>query len=94
MVEIALKTQLIEGVTQEEVREVLDNALRHERELASARRVYFERQCRAFEQDLDMSSDEFMRQFESGILGDDAVYFDWYAAKRGFDLWDRRFEIL
>ena len=32
-----------------------------------------------------MSSDEFMQRFEAGELGDDAVYFNWYAAKRGLD---------
>ena len=41
-----------------------------------------------------MSSQEFMQQFESGDLGDDAEYFDWYAAKRGRDLWERRSHIL
>jgi len=35
-----------------------------------------------------------MQQFESGALGDDAEYFDWYAAKRGCDLWERRFCML
>ncbi len=35
-----------------------------------------------------------MRQFESGALGDEAVYFDWYAAKRGLDLWERKLRIL
>jgi hypothetical protein len=33
-----------------------------------------------------MSSDEFMRRFEAGELGDDAVYFTWYAAKRRLDI--------
>ena len=33
-----------------------------------------------------MSSDEFMRRFEAGELGDDAIYFDWYAAKCGLDI--------
>jgi len=65
---------------------VLDSALRHEADLADARRTHFERACRAFEQRYKMSSEEFMRQFESGALGDDADYFDWYAAKRGLDL--------
>lgn len=32
-----------------------------------------------------MSSDEFMRRFEAGELGDDAAYLDWYA-KRGWDI--------
>ena len=35
-----------------------------------------------------------MQQFETGVLGDDAVYFDWYAAKRGLDVWERHYRIL
>ena len=57
-------------------------------------RAYFEHACLAFEQKFRMSSDEFMRQFESGALGDEAQYFDWYTAKRGLDLWERRYRIL
>jgi len=92
--EVALKTQFETSVTQEEVREVLDGALRREVDLASARRDHFENKCLAFEQQLGMTSDEFMKQSEAGDLGDDVIYFDWYAAKRGFELWKRRLEIL
>jgi hypothetical protein len=94
MEEIALRTRISTGVSLDEVRRVLGNALRHQVDLAGARRSYFERACRAFERQHKMSSEEFMRQFESGALGDDAEYFDWYAAKRGLDLWERRFHIL
>lgn len=92
MEEITLRTQFSTAVNQ--VRKVLNSALRHEADLAGARRAYFERTCHAFEQQYLMSSEKFMQQFESGALGDDAVYFDWYAAKRGLDLWERRFHIL
>jgi hypothetical protein len=94
MEEIALKTRVSTPVDRDEVREVLDAALRHQADLAKARHDYFERACRAFEQQYHISSDEFLEQFESGALGDDAEYFDWYAAKRGLDLWERRFHIL
>ena len=94
MNEIALRTEFSDTVSQDEVRKVLDSALRHEADLADARRAHFERICRAFEQQYRISSTEFMQQFESGALGDDADYFDWYAAKRGLDLWERRFRIL
>ncbi|GJQ37519.1 MAG: hypothetical protein JETCAE01_35290 [Anaerolineaceae bacterium] len=33
-----------------------------------------------------MTSDEFLLKFESGELGDSQGFFDWYAAKRAFDL--------
>lgn len=92
--EIALKTQPSTAASVEEIRSVLDSALHREAELARMRRAYFERSCHAFEQQHRMSSDEFMQQFESGTLGDEAEYFDWYAAKRGLDLWDQRLRIL
>jgi hypothetical protein len=91
---IAIRTQLPITVDLDEVRKVLSSALRREADLAGVRRAYFERLCRAFEQQYRMSSDEFLRQFESGVLGDEKVYFDWYAAKHGFDLWERRRRIL
>jgi len=94
MEEIALRTQFSTIVQPDEVRSVLNTALHREADLASARRTYFEHACRTFEQRYRMSSDEFMRQFESGVLGDEAQCFDWYAAKRGLDLWERRYRIL
>jgi hypothetical protein len=50
----------------------------------------FEDRCRAFELEYHMSSDEFMQRFEAGELGDDAIYFDWYAAKCGLDVMRRK----
>ena len=41
-----------------------------------------------------MTSDVFLVKFESGELGDDEEWFDWFAAKRGFDNWDRQYQIL
>ncbi len=85
MTGLALTAQLPAGFDRDDVRSVLNGALRREAELARARRTYFERACRTFEEQFGLTSDEFMRQFESGSLGDAAGYFDWYAAKRG--LW-------
>ena len=94
MTEIALKAGFPAPFSLDEVRQVVDDALRREADLADARRVYFARQCSVFEQKHEMTSDEFMERFESGTLGDDPEYFDWYAAKRGLDVWDRRVRIL
>jgi hypothetical protein len=41
-----------------------------------------------------MSSDEFVDKLESGELDDSDDYFDWFAAKKGFDIWERRLRIL
>ena len=94
MTELALKAGGSDLFSIDEVRQVVDGALHREADLADARRTYFERQCSDFEQKYQMTSDEFMERFESGELGDDIEYFDWYAAKRGLDLWERRVRIL
>lgn len=91
---LALRAELPGDAKLDDVRSVLSGALRRETELARARRAYFERMCLGFEKQHGMSSDEFMRRFESGVLGDEAIYFDWYAAKRGFDLWSHKLQIL
>lgn len=94
MTALALRAELPKGAELDDVRSVLNGALRREAELARARRDYFERTCQVFEEQHDMSSDEFMQRFESGTLGDEAIYFDWYAAKRGLDLWNHKVGIL
>ncbi|MBI3959147.1 MAG: hypothetical protein HY328_10080 [Chloroflexi bacterium] len=55
---------------------------------------HFDELCRAFESEHTLSSDEFLRKFDDGELGDDAYLFDWFAAKRGLNLWQQRFLIL
>lgn len=77
-----------------EVKDAVAFALRTEGEQARSRRTRYETLCRTFEQKYNLSSDEFLSRFESGELGDDVYTFDWYAAKKAFDLWDRRFRIL
>jgi hypothetical protein len=94
MASLALKAQFSNRVELEDARSVVGSALRRETDLARARRAHFERACLVFEQQLGMSSEEFMRQFEAGDLGDDEVYFAWYAVKRGLDLWDHKLVIL
>ena len=86
--DIALKIRQPE-FSASEVRDAVDHAIR-----AETRRDYYEETCRTFEQEYTMSSDEFLARFEAGDLGDDAAYFDWYAAKRGFDLWEKHYRIL
>ncbi len=41
-----------------------------------------------------MDSDLFMEKFEAGKLEDDSEFFDWYAAKRGLDIWNKRLKII
>jgi hypothetical protein len=80
--------------TSTEVRQAMAFALQSEIEQAALRRDYFQQLCAAFEQRYGMASDMFLARFEDGELGDDLDWFDWYAAKRGHDLWSRRLRIL
>ncbi|NUQ38139.1 MAG: hypothetical protein HUU23_10135 [Caldilineales bacterium] len=90
---IALQIQEI-AYSLDEVSATVNFALRQEAEQARLRRQHYLLRCRAFEESYGFDSVEFMHRFENGELGDDSGYFDWYAAKRAFDLWDRRFLIL
>ena len=90
---IALKIDQSEFALAE-VRSILSNALRSEAEQAHIRREHYAAMCQAFEREHKFSSDEFLNCFESGALGDELFAFDWFAAKRGLDLWDRLLQSL
>jgi hypothetical protein len=91
--DIALKVERPEFPASE-VHDAVEYALRAETEQARLRRDYYQNACRTFESRHNLSSDKFLARFEAGELGDDAAYFNWYAAKRGLDLWERRYRIL
>lgn len=91
--DIALKIEPTEFALAE-VRNTLSSALRSEAEQAHLRREHYAALCRTFEQEHKLSSDEFLERFEEGSLGDALFAFDWFAAKRALDLWDRRYRIL
>lgn len=100
----AMKTQDLEIVVnvkvktdelaKAEVTDVLGSAVRHELDLARLRRDEFLKECLAFEAKYNLSSDEFVTQYESGKLGDDADFITWLFAKESYDKWERRYQIL
>lgn len=77
-----------------EVKEILAAALKTETLQAQLRLTHFSQLCEKLEQEHSLSSDEFLARFENGELGDDEVYFDWYAAKQGLDIWNHKLSIL
>lgn len=90
---LALKTDL-RDYRSSAVRNVVSFALTSASVQANQRFKYYKTLCQEFEQEFSLNSDEFMQKFESGELGDEREYFDWYAAKRGLDIWHARREIL
>ena len=62
--------------------------------LAKHKKARYYDLCKDFETKYKMSSDIFMQKFESGHLDDLDDYFDWYAAKKGLNHWNKKLNIL
>lgn len=91
--EVALKVNDSE-FSLGDIRSTIADALANELDEARLRRDHYRTRCTALEQQHALTSAEFVEKFESGELGDDAEWFDWLAALRAFEHWDRRYRIL
>lgn len=80
--------------TPQEVSEVIRAALDQNERVAKYKIKKYLGICENFENKYGMDSDHFMEKFDSGELGDDDDFFDWYAAKRGLDIWNKKLKIL
>ncbi len=78
----------------EEVSNVIRSALDTEERIAKYKKTKYFNVCRNFEKKYTMSSDIFIEKFESGLLDDRDDFFDWYAAKKGYNIWNKKLEIL
>jgi len=78
----------------EEIKTVLNDALQKELSFANLRYESFHNECKLFEDKFKMDSNLFFDKFESGRLGDDLHWFDWYAVYRGRELWKNKFNII
>ena len=90
---LALKTTP-NGYKTSTIRDAIAYALSFTTTQSDQRFTYYNKRCHEFEQQFNMTSDEFMQKFEAGTIGDDQAYFDWYAAKSGLDIWRERRDIL
>jgi len=80
--------------TLQEVSEVIREALAYNERIAKYKIKRYSDICENFENKYGMSSDLFMEKFDSGELGDASDFFDWYATKRGLNIWNKRLKIL
>lgn len=80
--------------TPQEVSEVIRAALEQNERVAKYKIKKYSDICENLEKKYEMDSDTFMEKFDSGELGDDDDFFDWYAAKRGLDIWNKRLKII
>jgi len=80
--------------TPQEVSEVIRAALEQNERVAKYKIKKYSGICENFEKKYGMNSDLFMEKFDSGELGDDDDFFEWYAAKRGLDIWNKKLKII
>ena len=70
------------------------SALDLDKRIAKYKKGKYSDLCEKFERKHKMNSDTFMEKFESGQLDDRDEFFDWYAAKKGFEKWCKKSDIL
>lgn len=78
----------------QEVTEAIRSALEHEKHVARYKIKRYSTICNEFETRFGLSSAELLTKFETEILNKESNLFDWYAAKKGLDHWNKRLEIL
>ncbi len=82
------------GYAEEEVKGVIDESIASRLEFAQRRLSAYQASCATFERRYGMSTQEFLEKFESGTLGDQQEWFDWYAVAEGKKIWSRKHDIL
>lgn len=77
-----------------DTRPIVMEAFKDQLNFAHTRYLKFESDCKEYESKFGMTSESFLNKFDSGELGDDLKWFDWYAAARGKKLWSKKYQIL
>jgi hypothetical protein len=80
--------------SMDDTKPIIMEALEKQIYFVQARFSGFDRECKEFEKKYRMDSDQFLRKFESGELGDDVQWFDWYASCKGRQLWEKKYKVL
>lgn len=78
----------------QEVTEAIRSALEHEKHVARYKIKRYSAICRDFETKFGLSSAELQAKLDTPDRNKESSFFDWYAAKRGLDHWNKRLEIL
>lgn len=78
----------------QEVNEVIHSALEHEKHVAKYKIKRYFIICENFESKYGFNSGELRAKFETGNMGEESDFFDWYSAKRGLDHWSKKLKIL
>ena len=72
----------------------IKTSLKREYDLYSNAMVFYKKTLKEFEQKHRLSTQVFLKRFESGQLGDEADYFDWYAFAKLLAKWRKAQSII
>jgi len=78
----------------QETKAFIIEALEKHIDFARMRLAKFDTECRQFEERYQMKSEDFIKKFEAGELGDDLHWFDWSAAYRARNIWEKKSKVL
>ena len=67
----------------------IKTSLKREYDLYSNAIAFYNNALKEWEQKYQLSTETFLERFESGQLGDDADYFDWYAFAKLLAKWKK-----
>ncbi len=91
---MAISINITKEYPAREVSSVIKSALTRDARVAAYKEKRYINIYKRFEKRYGIDSDEFVNNLESGMLDDRDDYFDWFAAKKGWDIWSRRLRIL
>jgi len=81
-------------ISKQDFVETIGDAIESEISRAAKNRMVFKKQCGDFEKKYHVDSDKFIQEFRKGNFHNKSEYFDWFAAKTGFDMWEKKSKIL
>ncbi|MBC8185238.1 hypothetical protein H8E88_29445 [candidate division KSB1 bacterium] len=76
------------------IEETIKGSLDREFENAKFKIDRYSKICDSFQKKYEMTSENFFNKFEKGMLTEDDDFFDWYAAKRGLEIWNEKYHVL
>ena len=91
---MSLTVKVEKDFSLKEVSNVIRSALALDERIAKHKTAKYSNVCKNFETKYKMSSEIFMKKFDSGQLDDRDDFFNWYAAKKGLDIWSKKLDIL
>ena len=79
-----IETIYRQGFQSELIDRTVDKLLEHEEERAKRAMLELQQRLHAFEQQYQLATEEFYRQYEAGQLGDSADFMEWSSF---YDMW-------